>query len=231
MPLTNSSGFTPSSKALRSQSQSDLTKLFYSSAASTAFTGRQLGEADRNESMSEVHAVGQRDTKYLPFRYSTTRLIDRTSCRYTQELCARPLGDHLGNFDFAASMKDLDSSPMGPDRKNNSLHADSWRNFSKEEMLEAKPALKYYTMAKTSTLNDMGKKMDPMSFNHFTHNGRSEAFCNSGTIETAKDNLIIGQRGGVLRAGDCYRSRYGTDYWNYSFSGQAEKSRPQTGLM
>jgi len=232
MPLTNSSGFMPTSNAMRSQSHGDLTKLFYSSASSTAFAGRQLGEADKNESMSEVHAVGQRDTKYLPFRINQSKLIDRTSCRYTQELCPRPVGDHLGNFDFAASMKGLTSSPMGPDRKNNTLHSESWRDFSREETRESKPGLAFYSMAKTATLNDMGVTMDTMSFAHSKHQGRSEPFCNSGTADTAKDNLVTGMRGGALKAGDCYRTRYGKDFWNYSFPSQASgSSRPQTGVL
>eukprot|EP00931_Biecheleriopsis_adriatica_P103211 TRINITY_DN78075_c0_g1_i1.p1 TRINITY_DN78075_c0_g1~~TRINITY_DN78075_c0_g1_i1.p1 ORF type:complete len:247 (-),score=30.22 TRINITY_DN78075_c0_g1_i1:56-796(-) len=221
MPLSNSSGLTPCRNAWRSVSQSDLEKLCWTTASAHHHSGRQLEEDAKNESMNEVQGIGHRDTKYLPFRYTQTPLIGRWACKYTQELCARPLGDHLGNNDFAASMKDNEFRAM-PSKEKRSLHNDSWRSFSSAQMQEAKPGLAFYTMAKTDTLNDTGARTDKLSFSHRNHHGRSERFCNSGTVPPASDGLFMSGRGGALgntlRAGDCFRSRYADDFWNYSFS-------------
>eukprot|EP00930_Biecheleria_cincta_P071143 TRINITY_DN58679_c0_g1_i1.p1 TRINITY_DN58679_c0_g1~~TRINITY_DN58679_c0_g1_i1.p1 ORF type:complete len:231 (+),score=30.56 TRINITY_DN58679_c0_g1_i1:77-769(+) len=230
MPLTSSSGLLPSPKAVRSLSSSDIAKLMWATTNSHDFSGRQLKEDDKNESMDEVHSIGFRDTKYLPFRYSTAPLIDRTACRYTQELCARPLGDHLGNYDFAESMKAPKMALNRPREPDNSSHRESWRNFSREERLDTKQPLAFYSMAKTGTLNGMGNRMDQLSFAHTMHHGRSEKFCNSGTVPPPADNLKMGGRGGALgstlRAGDGYRSRYGHDYWKFQYP---EPLKPGTG--
>ncbi|CAE8640173.1 unnamed protein product [Polarella glacialis] len=92
MPLTHSTGLFPSSRSMQTLSAGDLQKLF-SSTSSGRYDGRQLKEDDKNESLSDVHRIGTRDTKYHKFPLCTAPMLNRGACKYTQEYSAMPLGE------------------------------------------------------------------------------------------------------------------------------------------
>mmetsp|Transcript_50649 Transcript_50649/g.120879 ORF Transcript_50649/g.120879 Transcript_50649/m.120879 type:complete len:239 (+) Transcript_50649:48-764(+) len=229
MPLTASTGIFPGKSSMLTQSRGDLERLFFSATSENVYDGRQLTKVDQNENLSEIVNVGQRTTKYLPFRYSTAPLPPRGACRYTQELGFRPLGDNVINSNFAATMKEPPVVRL-PSDGTRPLHADSWRTFSTSEMHESKPGLAFYSMGKTNTLKDMGAKMDKLSDSHRRHHGRSESFCRPESAPPGIDNLYMSGRGGSLgtslRAGDCYRTMKQNDFWDYRFL--AGDGRPPT---
>ncbi|CAE8653568.1 unnamed protein product [Polarella glacialis] len=137
MPLTHSTGLFPSSRSMQTLSAGDLQKLF-SSTSSGRYDGRQLKEDDKNESLSDVHRIGTRDTKYHKFPLCTAPMLNRGACKYTQEYSAMPLGESQCNNLFNESMR-VPVSKYTPPCESMTLHGESWRGFSHEKMREAKP--------------------------------------------------------------------------------------------
>merc|ERR1719188_467979 len=55
------------------------------------------------ESMEEIFAIGHRDTKHMPFPYKLEKGWNRGACSYSYDYAKKPLGDHLGNNQLAAT--------------------------------------------------------------------------------------------------------------------------------
>eukprot|EP00439_Symbiodinium_sp_Y106_P001070 s8151_g1.t1 len=59
----------------------------------------------RGENYLNVHAIGQRNTKYLQWTRSVAPLTNRLACHHTQQFQPLALGDNKINSDLAASFK------------------------------------------------------------------------------------------------------------------------------
>eukprot|EP00913_Durusdinium_trenchii_P001827 g1693.t1 len=156
--------------------------------------------------------------RYMPFRYSKAPLPGRGACRYAQEYGIKPVGDHLINHSIAESKKetrDLESTSESkqickpPSFGRETLHGDSWRPFSAEELNKSRPGLSFYSMAKTGTLKEIGAIMarlerdfatqaarkhltkDKKSHEHRKNHGRCESFCRPESAPPGIDNLYL----------------------------------------
>lgn len=184
-------------------------------------------QEDQNENLGEIVNIGQRKTKYMPFRYSKAPLPGRGACRYAQEYGIKPVGDHLINHSIAESKKEP-PSVQPPSFGRETLHGDSWRPFSAEELNKSRPGLSFYSMAKTGTLKEIGAIMDKKSHEHRKNHGRCESFCRPESAPPGIDNLYLVGRGGALgsslRAGDCYSTSNQHQFFDLRYMAQ----RPET---
>jgi len=94
MPLSHSWGVFPSVPSLRrTVSQSDIGKFYFRTSNEDHFSGQPVHEAARTENMSELHHIGEKDTKHLDFPLKQAPLRNRDSCKYSNDFAAKPLGE------------------------------------------------------------------------------------------------------------------------------------------
>eukprot|EP00418_Pyrodinium_bahamense_P046821 CAMPEP_0179191028 /NCGR_PEP_ID=MMETSP0796-20121207/94873_1 /TAXON_ID=73915 /ORGANISM="Pyrodinium bahamense, Strain pbaha01" /LENGTH=258 /DNA_ID=CAMNT_0020895235 /DNA_START=144 /DNA_END=920 /DNA_ORIENTATION=+ len=136
-----SSGCFPGQTAVSSVSQEDLKKLTYRTAYKHGTPGRMMSEEDKWENFSDVHGIGQKDTKYIRFQKNTAPLLDRSACSSTRDFIAKPLGDNQINAQLAESFKaNTFTSKKGLDvsAQQNSCYSAEFVQYPTERMVSAK---------------------------------------------------------------------------------------------
>eukprot|EP00931_Biecheleriopsis_adriatica_P090621 TRINITY_DN64583_c0_g1_i1.p1 TRINITY_DN64583_c0_g1~~TRINITY_DN64583_c0_g1_i1.p1 ORF type:complete len:260 (+),score=55.35 TRINITY_DN64583_c0_g1_i1:36-815(+) len=104
-PVEPSPGPFPTGRALSAVSKDEVRKFYYETTQNRALPEREISEEIRGENYSNVHAIGQKTTRYLRFAPNVAPLTNRLACRHTQTYVPLPLGDNKINKDLAASFK------------------------------------------------------------------------------------------------------------------------------
>ncbi|CAE7261544.1 unnamed protein product [Symbiodinium sp. CCMP2592] len=104
-PLYPSPGPFPTHRALAAVSQEAVRRCYYETSSDRALHARPLSEEIRGENYLNVHAIGQRNTKYLQWTRSVAPLTNRLACHHTQQFQPLALADNKINTDLAASFK------------------------------------------------------------------------------------------------------------------------------
>lgn len=94
-------------------SQNELKLLCYRTSTSSAYSGKQLPPDGRGENMMDVHNVGQKTGKYMAYQTKRAPLLDRSSCKYTEDFIAFPLADAAFNRQLAANFKSSSIAAKG----------------------------------------------------------------------------------------------------------------------
>ncbi|CAE8620276.1 unnamed protein product, partial [Polarella glacialis] len=104
-PLYPSAGPLPSSRSLLAVTADEIRKSQYETTAMRATPVRPLSQEIVGENFLNVHAIGQKETRYLPFAVNVAPLTNRLACKYTQDYIPLPLGDKAINKGLAANFK------------------------------------------------------------------------------------------------------------------------------
>mmetsp|Transcript_53682 Transcript_53682/g.125116 ORF Transcript_53682/g.125116 Transcript_53682/m.125116 type:complete len:254 (-) Transcript_53682:59-820(-) len=104
-PLYPSPGPFPTHRALAAVSKDEVRQFYYQTTSDRALYERPLSTEIRGENYLNVHAIGQRNTKYLQWTRNLAPLTNRLSCHHTEQYVPLPLGDNKINSDLAASFK------------------------------------------------------------------------------------------------------------------------------
>lgn len=157
----------------RTVSQGDIDRMYFKTDNQHQFDGRMLSEADRNECMDQVHNIGRKNTKYMPFPEKKAPLIDRSGHTFSRDFCVKPLGDHLCNREAAKATK---SSQLGrvassPSFENKSAYAERFGGHVGDTLQDAKLPIQGYKMARTKTIGGSNKLEEVASHSHCKHQG------------------------------------------------------------
>uniref|UniRef100_A0A7S1Q1E6 Uncharacterized protein n=1 Tax=Alexandrium catenella TaxID=2925 RepID=A0A7S1Q1E6_ALECA len=106
----------PTASSLGAVSKDEVRKTYYQTAYQRGVPGRKPSEEDRGENFLDVHAVGQRSSKYMEYQLKTAPLLNRNACASTRDFTAKPLGDCKANRLLADNFKQgSNSGPKGLD--------------------------------------------------------------------------------------------------------------------
>mmetsp|Transcript_61674 Transcript_61674/g.133592 ORF Transcript_61674/g.133592 Transcript_61674/m.133592 type:complete len:249 (+) Transcript_61674:123-869(+) len=159
MPSNASFGVFPSQTAVRSASQGDLRKLYFSTRKEFEHDGRDVPEAGRAENFEQIHSIGKRHTKYMMYQRKVAPLADRSSCSNAIHFNAKPLGDHECNRELAETFR----GPLRPQPSaaldGRTHYADTFASPSRLEMkraLQPSAARSY----RTKTLGGTGQTLE-----------------------------------------------------------------------
>mmetsp|Transcript_82260 Transcript_82260/g.166697 ORF Transcript_82260/g.166697 Transcript_82260/m.166697 type:complete len:297 (+) Transcript_82260:99-989(+) len=103
----------PASTAFEAANEDELRRMYFQTTQCREFRGLMCPPDSRGENMRDVHSVGQRTSKYMKYQAKKAPLLDRSSCRYTEEFVVLPLGDNIIARDMAEQTKRGNTAPAG----------------------------------------------------------------------------------------------------------------------
>lgn len=223
MPNFERSNVFPNQAVVRSVSKGDLHRLYFATTSERFFKGKQLSEADHNESFTHIHMIGQRSTKYLEVTPNTTPLLDRNSCKYTRDFFPHNLAQKRSNSEFRSLVAESARSVLvpAPSLTTSTFYKEDFSpQVEQEEQRELAYPPTYCSQAPTHTLNLMGAKVAQSSFSQTKHNGTMTNFSRGKTAGQGKSNLTMTGRGGLpadqLLVGDVFRSQYDRTFRDFA---------------
>lgn len=192
MPLTKSYGVFTSANAVRPLSKRDLERLYWKTSNQQHFEGRQHTEEDLNESLDQVHLVGQRDTKHMEYQEKRAPLVDRTACSYTTEFIAKPAGDSAANRIFAEGLKGNFVLKSAPSLGTQTTYHDAFnQGRTEEELRKAKFPPQGDRQARTRPILTCGGSREKVSYTQSEHRGPHRDLQAQGTKAYHKSNLTL----------------------------------------
>jgi len=168
-PLYPSPGPFPNHRALNAVGKDQLLKAYYETASNRALPGRQSSQEIRGENFLNVHNIGQRSTKYLPWARNFAPLTTRASCHHTQSYVPLPLGDNKINTDLARSFKQGWQQSKGGSMAamdSTTMYEDDYAGCSKKDLLGARQPNRRPPATLTATVAPPGDLLERQSHEH-----------------------------------------------------------------
>eukprot|EP00933_Yihiella_yeosuensis_P068670 TRINITY_DN7455_c0_g1_i1.p1 TRINITY_DN7455_c0_g1~~TRINITY_DN7455_c0_g1_i1.p1 ORF type:complete len:366 (+),score=65.02 TRINITY_DN7455_c0_g1_i1:321-1418(+) len=145
--------------------------LYFRTTTSQAFAQQGAPPEAKGENFVEVHAVGQRDGKYMGYQLNRAPLLNRSACKYTQDFVVLPLGDCKTNTDLAKVYKDKtkqnnisgSAAPFDATTK----YTEDFRAPSQKQTQSARPKSAKPKIGLSTTL-PRGHMLETTSFSHDT---------------------------------------------------------------
>lgn len=153
-----SSGPLPKCNQDGSITREQMQKLYYRTTQSTDVPGRQPAK-NADENYLDIHAIGQRPTKYMPVDGFKAPLVNRLATNHTKAYVPLPLGDNQVNKALAENFKTGTRAtvnalfkPIGADTMSQS----DFPEHDVEILLKAKATSFKPKAGLTNTLNGLG---------------------------------------------------------------------------
>lgn len=130
-------------------------KLCFQTQAMRDYPGKKPSQEIIGENFAQVHAIGQRQTKYLDFQIKTAPLTNRLATKHAQAYQPLPLGDNVVNRALAASFKSGWQSSKGGNPcplDGTSVYDDVFAAVSAEKMRNARQKLQKPAKELTNTI-------------------------------------------------------------------------------
>jgi len=159
----------PGAKSFAQFTPEQIRMACYSTQASRACPGRKPAAEHVGENYTEIHCIGQRDSKYMPFDVNRAPLLNRGATRQFQDYHPHPLGDNIVNKALAANFKGgLTSSKGGnPCPMDGTSDAeDAYMGHIGQELIKAKSNNQKPGYVKTHTVCPPGELMEKKSHAH-----------------------------------------------------------------
>lgn len=156
----------PSKKAYDGLSPEVIRKLCYQTQAMRDYPGRVPCQEVVGENYSQVHYMGQRQTKYMDFQLKTSALTSRTATNNAHSYQPLPLGDNLVNKALAECFKSGWQSSKGPNNcpmDGTTSYEDTFTEKTLDEMKGAKREPMIPTRELTHTIAPPMKLMETKS--------------------------------------------------------------------
>lgn len=151
-------------------SKEDKQRLYYRTMASTDQSGRRVcSDEERGENFTDVHGMGQRDSKYWAYEVKQAPLVQRSATSSTRDFVKLPLGDNVFNRELAATYKEGLASGvdnrMVPFKAKSAYNA-NFLEKTEREVRKAKRESAIPVMGLTDTINGSGKFYGSRSHEH-----------------------------------------------------------------
>jgi len=159
--------------------------------------------------MQDIHYMGAKTSKYMKHRVKEAPLLNRSSCKYSNDYCPKPLGDHAFNRELADSFKVTKELPMS--------EGTPWNKTSYAENFNEPRTQAHFDTAiqpnkgkeerkkMTRTLGGTDYSMEKQSHAERVHNGQR---FKSSELALPKPNFM---HGGTVTS-DTYRTSYASDF-------------------
>lgn len=223
MPVHASFGCFPSPSAVTSLSKEDMRRLYFRTTVGENHDGRMLSEEDRAENFQDVHAIGQRTSKYMKYQVKRAPLLDRSATKHAREYIPMPLGDNLINGQLAKSFKEglaAGKGGSGAPIDQKSSYGDTFAGFSDKQSRAARQKSARPSRALTQTLGGTGDLLETRSSCHDLFAPPPEGMSLTGKVLLPKNNLTC-----VSTPVEPPRSSYNTEF------GRSAKSMLKTASM
>jgi len=174
-------------------SHGDLRKLYFGTTNEHQYAGLPVPGGAQTESFGDVHCIGKRDTKYSKYLVNRAPLLDRSSCAYTREFAAKPLGDHVGNRLMAKALQGGERVPSTPLVNTVTEKSEAFLGYCGDELRAAcARADKGVRQVRTQTVKGTGDNMVMASHSHSQHRGPRSEIQSLGTAFRPRPNLTDG---------------------------------------
>jgi len=194
-------------------------KLYYRTQYSTDVPGRQPAK-DPDENYLDIHAIGQRPTKYLPVEGFKAPLVNRLATNHTKAYVPLPLGDNQVNKALAENFKTGTRAtvnalfkPIGAD----TMSLSDFPEHDVETLLRAKARSCKPKAGLTNTLNGLGSLLVTKSHAHTQFQEPNRALAKSRRESQPRPGLDIGGSSRPVRGRTDYDRQFGIE--------QAERGR------
>lgn len=199
-------------------------KLYYRTTQSTDMPGRQPAK-DADENFLDIHAIGQRPTRYMPVDGFKAPLVNRLACTHTKAYVPLPLGDNQVNKALAENFKTGLSATIQALYKPLGSEISSHTDFPEhpvEDMRKCKPKNFKPKAGLTNTLNGLGSCLVMESHEHRNlrdpgRDGVPKSLAKSRREKQPRPGLDIGGAGAPVRGRTAYDCQFGIE--------QAERGR------
>mmetsp|Transcript_6971 Transcript_6971/g.11229 ORF Transcript_6971/g.11229 Transcript_6971/m.11229 type:complete len:262 (+) Transcript_6971:94-879(+) len=206
-PKNASQGVLPRQTAVGSRSSHELQRLFFQTSSSDRNDMReavQLSSPDRSESLGQIHYIGKKSTKYMPYRYSQAPLHNKTDCWYANDFCEKK-SDWAQNKEIVAWIRGPRPEYKAPLIATTSRHRQDFQKPSKDEHNRANQPNKSPEWVRTKTVGCGDFTAESLSSSHRMHMAPHRI---ASQDFPHKDNLYISG----LDSGDCYRTTYRNEF-------------------
>mmetsp|Transcript_52005 Transcript_52005/g.100471 ORF Transcript_52005/g.100471 Transcript_52005/m.100471 type:complete len:264 (-) Transcript_52005:369-1160(-) len=219
MPLTTSHGIFTSSRAYRSASATDISRLYFRTEKQAASEQRPPRDEDRGENMKDIWNVGQGTSKYMQRPVNQAPAHGRESSSYSREYFGKPLGYHECNKALADMHRDAN---LGGDRGRTSnkvkaawlgrttSSAGAFIGYSAGEIEAARPTLQGNSMARTDTLRGASSSSAVKISHAQQQHGKKDGIPASRAPQHP-NNLSMG-----VALDDSYKSQYAREFTDAS---------------
>mmetsp|Transcript_24384 Transcript_24384/g.39031 ORF Transcript_24384/g.39031 Transcript_24384/m.39031 type:complete len:328 (+) Transcript_24384:69-1052(+) len=132
----------PANSAMNFLSKEDVRRFYFRTQTSSTFLGLKSPEDAQGENMFDVYNVGQRDSKYMKFRYRVAPNFNRKSCEYTREFRPLSLDDHAVTEEIGAFVKrkqGFGRAKVQAKFDASTKYSEDFKPVSKQEALGARP--------------------------------------------------------------------------------------------
>lgn len=186
----------------------ELQKLYFRTTTSSTFNLTGAPKEANSENMLDVHFIGQRPGKYLPYQAKRAPLLDRSSCCYTKDFVVLPLGDAPITREMAKVNKTRGSnfkSGLDAQMETQTKYREDFRPPSRTEARNARPASAKPAATRSTTL-PTGKLMESTSVAHQAFR-LQPAIAQSQPVKPPKSHLGLAQH--VVQLTTSYRDEFG----------------------
>jgi hypothetical protein len=188
----------------------DYKRLYLRTTSNASFnwgSGTQK-EEDLNENMGQIHAMGQKNTKYMRYQLKRAPLVDRTALTSTRDFPVQPLGDNICNRELAATFKGQGKVGSTPSVvKSESSYQGTFVEPTRQQMKGAKIKSFAPSQSRTQTLGGTGQFMVGCSNSHASHVAPHRGMALAGEAIIPKPNLTL-----CSEPVGAYNSMYKEDY-------------------
>jgi hypothetical protein len=202
-----SHGVFTSASAVKSRPSHEVARLYFRTTSSAEFEKWDVSPRGRTESLGQIHFIGSKSTKYMPYRYKQAPLPGKDSCWYARDYTAKP-SDYTDNKQLAEFFKGTrDVVKPTPSMEKMSHHRQNFVEPSKDELLRSLQPAKAPPIERTKTTGGVDMPPETMSLSHRTHLVPPRLAL-SGKIVPPSPNLGLSG----MDDDDCFRTTYRSDF-------------------
>lgn len=218
----HSYGVFTSANAVKSRPTEELAKLFFTTNSMNSFRGDVHSPRGRSESAGQIHNIGKKATKYMPYQYTRSPLMGKSSCSHAQDFYQKT-SEYKENAELAECFrgpgKTVNDAPLLVKR---SRSGDTYLSPSRKQLLSAAQASKDPNPGgRTKTLGGIDMSLVTESCSHRYHIAPPQGHSLKGRTIVPLHNLAVSG----VDSGDCYRTTYGSEFWKKEVPGSLSLQR------
>jgi hypothetical protein len=227
-------GVFTSSSALAARPSHELNRLYFRTTSNESMkdTTKQEGFVlEQAENLGQVHAIGKKTTKYLPYQYKQSPLCGKDDCWYAKDFVQRESSCST-NRALAESFKNgyngLVVNPKMPLMERSSALHQQFKKYSKDELKSSRQLSRAPKQEVTKTTGGVDMSLDASSSeSHQVHRAHPCTFGKSQKY-IAQNNLCVSG----IPDRDSYRTTYGSNFLNRQLKNYSKRSAsaPSLGL-
>lgn len=207
-----SHGVFTSASAVRSKSRDEVNRLYFRTTSNVEFPHKELMQADRGENLGQIHFIGSKTTKYLPYQYKRAPLQNKSACWYAHDFYEKPSDAH-DNRELAKCFVRKTPFQKAPLLSTKSHYSHTFPILTPSEIKGARPPNQ-----DPNRLDEQRKTIGgdanvfTQSFSHHMHRAPPKDVKATGEFQVPVHNLQLSSKIADMDHSDMLRSTYSSHF-------------------